>query len=295
MPHSSRGLQAADSSRDLVMRAPGPALRGQVLGYRGFRFGRRAPRRRLLVPDGLVKVMIGFGRPLRTTDAVDPRRSASAPSLVCGLRTTATVGSHAGGLDGVTVLLTPIAAHRIFGVPMSELGGQDLDPVELLGPWARRLVERLAECPGWESRFALLDAALADRLHEGPAYSPEVMGAWRELRRTSGRTPVARLAAEAGWSRRQLERRFLAQVGLPPKQVAQVARLQRALRLRRSGSPWSAVAAEAGYHDQPHFNRHFTSMVGCPPGRFWSARGQSRPGDPLDFLPDHVTSVLLES
>ncbi|GAA1251075.1 AraC family transcriptional regulator [Streptomyces javensis] len=291
--HSPRSLSSAADSRELITRKPGAAVREHVLGYRGFRFGARQPRCRLLVPDGVVKVMLGFGEPVRIADAVDPRQSVTGTSMINGLRATATLGEHTGQLSGVTVMLTPIAAFRFFGMPMAELAERNLDPADLLGREAGRLLCRLSECRDWTARFALLDGVFAARAQAGPECAPEVVWTWRRLGRTHGRIRVGELVTETGWSRRRLERRFREQVGLPPKQFAQVLRLQEALRLQDGGLPWAEAAALAGYYDQAHFTRAFKDRVGCTPGRFGTRRASSKPGDPLDFLPDQVTSVLL--
>jgi AraC-like DNA-binding protein len=279
--------------RELVRGLPSLALRGAVLGYRGFRFGARTPRCRLLVPDGVVKVMLGFAAPVDVIDAVAPRRLAAAASLVNGLRSTATIGQHQGLLHGVTILLSPPAAYRLFAVPTTEWAQLPLDPADLLGPGLAELTERLAECPDWPGRFALLDQALAARLDTGPACRPEVAWAWEELRRTGGRTPVRELACSTGWSRRHLERWFREQIGLTPKGAAQVLRMQSALRLKRAGMPWALAATGAGFHDQPHFSHTFKTMIGCTPGRFHNGRSTGTPDDLLDFLPEQVTSILL--
>lgn len=246
-----------------------------------------------MVPDGVVKVMLGFGEPLRMLDAVRPSAVVRGASLVNAVRTTAAVGEHSGLLHGVTVLLTPLGAYRIFAVPMAEWADHPLDVVDLLGTGAGSLLQRLAECREWGARFDLLDTVLLARLRAGPRLSPEVVWAWRAVRRSQGTVPVAELAAATGWSRRHLERRFLEQVGLAPKRLAQVVRLQRALRLQEDGMSWAQVAAAAEYHDEPHFDRTFKSMIGCTPGRFRVDRAHSAAKDPLDFLPGHITGLLL--
>ena len=281
------------AAREQVSGVPGDELRGLVLGYRGFRFGTHATRRRLVVPDGVVKVMLGFGSPMDLLDAVRPRRLASAVSLVNGLRTTATIGQHHGLLHGITVLLTPPAAYRLFGIPLGELGGLSVDLADLLPRSPQPLTERLVNCRDWPSRFALLDAALAARMRTGPECSPEVTWAWEELRRTAGQVRVTELASATGWSRRHLERRFREQIGATPKESAQILRLQAALRLERAGLPWALAAAGAGYHDQPHFDHTFKAMIGRTPGSFRTGRAAGVPEDPLDFLPEQVSSILL--
>ncbi|MEU2738513.1 helix-turn-helix transcriptional regulator [Streptomyces sp. NPDC007095] len=278
---------------ELACRPAAPALRGQVLGYRGFRFGPRSQRRRLMVPDGVVKIMLGFGASLRIVDALRPTRAASVASLASGVRTTAVVGEHCGLLHGVTVMLTPLAAYRVFAVPMTEWAELDVDPEDLVGRKLRQLTEQLADRPDWESRFALLDRVLTHRLQKGPRCAPEVAWAWDEVHRTGGRIRVDALAAGTGWSRRQLERRFRQQIGPTPKALTQVLRLQEALRHRETGLPWALAAAQAGYHDQPHFDRTFKNMVGCTPSQFRADRTTGAHTGRLDFLPNQITSVLI--
>jgi len=286
--------KARRDDRELVLGHPAPTLADQVLGYRGFRIGARSLRRRLVMPDGVVKVMVGFGEPLRVVDATGARGTVSGTALVNGMGTTATIGEHTGMLDGITVLLPPPAAYRIFGMPMSEVAHGVFDLVDVLGPAMRRLPDRLADGPDWATRFAVLDRFLAARLDSGPHCAPEVDRAWRLLRAGSGRIGIAALATETGWSIRQLQRRFREQIGLSPKALAGVLRMQHALRLADTGIPWAQVAVEAGFYDQPHFVRVFTAMTGSTPCRFRAVRDRVPDWDPQDFLPGLVTGALLK-
>ena len=98
------------------------------------------------------------------------------------------------------------------------------------------------------------------------------------MERAGGGVRVETLAQATGLGARQLERRFLAAVGLPPKTACRVVRFQSALG-RMHGRPrmaLSRVALEAGYHDQAHFTREFRTFAGEPPGAY---RRRRRLGD----------------
>ncbi|AGP60198.1 helix-turn-helix domain-containing protein [Streptomyces rapamycinicus] len=278
---------------ELLCRPAAPGLREQVLGYRGFRFNAIGTRRRLLLPDCVVKVMLGFGDSLRVLSRADPTRSWSAASLANGVRTTAAIGEHTGLIHGVTVLLTPFAAYRLFGVPMSEWAEQSVAPSDLCRSTWAELPARLAGLSDWDGRFALLDQVLGAALESGPSPSPEVTWAWRALQGRAGRFRVEELAAQTGWSRRHLERRFRHETGLTPKDTAQVMRLQAALLRKEAGASWVEAAKQAGYHDQPHFNRTFKAMTGQTPSAFHAHRIAAPPRDAQDFVPGQVTSVIL--
>ena len=79
---------------------------------------------------------------------------------------------------------------------------------------------------------------------------------------------VGTLAAEVGWSRRYLSARFREAIGLPPKALGRVIRVEHAAGRMRAGDPLGDVAYDAGYADQAHFNRDFREIVGCTPTEF---------------------------
>src|SRR5262249_59217722 len=83
-----------------------------------------------------------------------------------------------------------------------------------------------------------------------------------------GRVSIDTLAAKANLSGRQLERRFLDEVGIPPKRLARIVRFQRALRVlaaRQAGERGADLAARLGYADQAHFIRDFREFAGHTP------------------------------
>ncbi|WP_158717804.1 helix-turn-helix domain-containing protein [Streptomyces sp. NRRL F-2664] len=273
-----------------VRSRPGPALRGQVLGYHGYRLPDGLRRTRLEVPDGVVTLVIALDGGLRLT-AGGPSRRAS--SFLAGLRTTATRGEHSGGLHGIEVTFCPLGAYRIFGVPMRCFTEAFTDLSDLLGPSAGLLVEQLQETGSWAGRFALLDAVFTSCAEKGGRVSPEVREALRRLGGDCRPQALPGIAEEVGWSARHLRERFGQQVGLAPKAVARVARLQRALRLQARGLDGAEVAALGGFHDQAHCIREFKAMTGLTPTQFSAHRGGLPAGSPLDRVAGRVTSLLL--
>ncbi|MGP4013247.1 AraC family transcriptional regulator [Streptomyces sp. 4N124] len=79
---------------------------------------------------------------------------------------------------------------------------------------------------------------------------------------------LERLAAEFGTSPFALLRAFRDVYGMPPHAWLTDARVRRARRLLDAGSTPAEVAAAVGFTDQPHLNRHFSRIVGVPPGAY---------------------------
>ena len=71
---------------------------------------------------------------------------------------------------------------------------------------------------------------------------------------------------------------FCAEVGIGPKQLARVARLQRAVALLQGGSgSLAAEAAALGYFDQAHMARDFRALAGVTPAAVRLERGSIFP------------------
>jgi AraC-like DNA-binding protein len=79
---------------------------------------------------------------------------------------------------------------------------------------------------------------------------------------------LERLASDLGTSPFALLRAFRDAYGLPPHAWLTDARVRRALRLLDAGSTPAEAAVAVGFTDQPHLNRHFTRIVGVPPGAY---------------------------
>jgi AraC-like DNA-binding protein len=257
-----------------------PGLRPYLRGYAGYWEAEHSPYRARMVPTARTALVISLGEPfadIRRLDSRVPRDSGSAGSgrigsMVAGMDDGPAECVHHGGQESIRMEFTPLGAYRLFGMPMRELSHQVVELPNVLGRTAGELVERLAATRDWGRRFALLDAALLDRLERGPSPAPEIGRAWALMSASGGTLPVDRIAADVGWSRRYLERRFAEQVGLPPKVSARVLRFHRAMALLEGGAGPAAAAIACGYYDQAHLTRDFRALAGTTPGRIPAAR-----------------------
>jgi AraC-like DNA-binding protein len=83
---------------------------------------------------------------------------------------------------------------------------------------------------------------------------------------------LEQLAADLGTSPFALLRAFRDAYGMPPHAWLTNARVRRARRLLDLGTAPSEVAVAVGFTDQPHLNRHFSRIVGVPPGAYQRER-----------------------
>ncbi|MFC0598906.1 AraC family transcriptional regulator [Streptomyces palmae] len=148
-------------------------------------------------------------------------------------------------------------------------------------------VHRAAEVGNALAADSLLRIALAGllRRYGAPAAPRSVSSAGartalraRELleERMADPPSLDRLAAELGTGPFALLRAFREIHGMPPHTWLTNARVRRARLLLDAGSAPAEVAVAVGFTDQPHLNRHFTRIVGVPPGAYRRGRAPGR-------------------
>nr|WP_319170165.1 AraC family transcriptional regulator [Streptomyces sp. ME08-AFT2] len=130
------------------------------------------------------------------------------------------------------------------------------------------------------------------RLNGGPLPQREVRSAGARVaarargvleERLADPPTLEQLATDLGVSPFSLLRAFRDVYGLPPHAWLTDARVRRARRLLDAGTAPAEAAVAVGFTDQPHLNRHFTRIVGVPPGAYQHERKnvQDPPGSLL--------------
>ncbi|MGH9279602.1 MAG: helix-turn-helix domain-containing protein [Acidimicrobiales bacterium] len=267
---------------------PAARLRPLIDAYIGYRLTGPAGVHRGL-PARHLTCIVSIGAPIHVVGQTDPRQAPGRYEFaLSGLQLSPAFIAHDGHQEGVAIELTPLAARALLGVPAVAVWNTSIEARDILGPAATELWERLNETPGWAARFRVCDEVLGRLVLEARDVNAQVRQAWRRLETSGGTASVAAVAADVGWSRRHLADRFTGEFGLSPKQAARVMRFERARRLlARPDRPALAdVAATCGYYDQPHLNRDFVDLAGCPPGQWMaeelpSVQDLDRPESPV--------------
>jgi AraC-like DNA-binding protein len=264
----------ADGGSESVHRRPPESLRPHVVSYQGYRERTLGSPVRRHPASGFVPLIIGFEAPLRHIDSIDGREKGTTLSFVAGMHDRFAMSEMLGVSCGMQVNLTPLAARALLNVPMHRIANSVLDLEDALRAGGRDLNERLATAPDWDTRFEILDEALAARFAAAQAPSEGTAWAWRQIAASGGRVPIGLLTQELGWSRKRLVAEFRDHIGLPPKLVARIMRFRRAATLiEQGGSPGLAhVALQCGYYDQAHFVRDFRQFSGATPGAHLRSR-----------------------
>jgi AraC-like DNA-binding protein len=261
----------------VARRPPLPELRQYVTSdLEGWQQSRGRAGRLREVPFPGVPLVLNLGAPWQVTNDHAPGSASGHDSFIAGLHTAPSYVEANDTWACIELRLTPLGARRLVGWPMHELANATHALDEIM-PASDALVGRLRETASWAERFDLVEAFLVRRFADAAAPSPASEWSWAQLRRSHGRTGIAEIAEELGWSHRRLIARFRDDFGLAPKALARVIRFDRAVQLLRNPSPpmLAAVAFDCGYFDQAHMNRDFRELAGTTPTALLDGRSAS--------------------
>lgn len=172
-----------------------------------------------------------------------------------------------GPIHDFTILFQPTGLNLLVGIDMTALLNHDPPASDVLGRSAAVLRDAVRNAPDFGQRIAAVERWVEGMLESGGS-DCVIGGASRRMIADWGGARIKDLVAASGLSASQFQRRFAAQVGMPPKLFARTIRFDRALAARRDGSnrSWTDIVHDLGYFDQAHFIRECHAFAGLPPG-----------------------------
>lgn len=177
----------------------------------------------------------------------------------------------------VGAVIRPERAYHLLGLSAHEF--RDLR-IKFDCIWPNRMArieERMSETKSFRERADVMIRFLRASIRQDVAPKNSFLSAYREIVDESGvTTNITDIAKRHGVNDRNLRRQFRKYLGLSPKEMARVARLQQGLKnlSRLPGSNISKLSLDAGYCEQSHFTREFQDLTGMAPGKFASLVGK---------------------
>jgi AraC-like DNA-binding protein len=212
-----------------------------------------------IFPDGCVEVILNFAEPFAQHD--DDSTRVQPRNFIVGQMTRPISISPTGPVQLIGIRFHPGGTTPFFRLPMNELTNQVVE----LGSFARTLEAKLlseaVHLPELKDKVAALQKALLGILRDTRSDFGLLRIAARIIE-SSGMVAVDDLAKKAGLSSRQLERRFLFEVGVGPKLLSRILRFQQVFRAVDANEPaWPKIAVDCGYYDQAHLIKDFRQFA----------------------------------
>ncbi len=230
----------------------------------------KASSKQRIIPDGCLEMIFHLGD-LYKQYLIDGSTIIQPRSFVFGQIT------HP--LDIEPTGETKIFAFRFFPggflpfttLPPAVMQNRAVPLQELYGESGADLEKRILQVETVSERIAICEIFLQNRLsHQN--IDQIIKDNVSLILGHKGNISVSELSRETNIHRKQLERKFSSVVGISPKQLAKIIRIQAILKMltNKQFTSLTALAYEGEYYDQSHFIKDFKEFTGQSPGKFYA-------------------------
>lgn len=221
-----------------------------------------------ILPDGCVELILNFGARFSQHD--DGQLRLQPRSFLVGQMTGPILISPTGPVQLLGIRFHPGGTLPFLRVSLHEITDQVADLGGLSSKLERALLQVSSSALPLHEKTTAVESFLIAQLQKGDQ-DFGLMKLAARIVETGGLVSVDQLATDAGVSSRQLERRFLRDVGLGPKLLGRIIRFQQVFRaVEQSNSAWAGIAIECGYYDQAHLIRDFNQFARQTPAVLFS-------------------------
>ena len=223
-----------------------------------------------IIPDGTIEMAFILGDDIKRYTTGDnfilqPR------AMVLGQTLEPFYIEPTGYVNTFAIRFYPYGFANFVTVPISTLANKET-PIEMLfgEKISKKLAQEIIHATDTKQRIEIIERFLLKKLSEQSTVDKIVKTTMDALLSTKGSTSISDILKEDLSKRRQVERKFVKQIGVSPKQLGKVIRLQSALKmlLNDEGEKLTNIAYESEYYDQSHFIKDFKEFTGISPKEF---------------------------
>lgn len=226
--------------------------------------------RQRILPDGCIEMIFILGDDIKRYTS-DNSFIIQPPSFVLGQITKPFFVEPTGRVCSFGVRFYPYGFANFISTPIRDLANTEMPLSALFGTEAAEiLTQRIINAFDAEARIEIVEEFLIERLENKVSIHDIVQVTIDTMLLTKGGTSIKAMLKDDISKRRQLERKFIDQIGLSPKQLSRVIRLQTALKMMLESHPddLSGIAYRSDYYDQAHYIKDFKEFTGLTPKKF---------------------------
>lgn len=227
-----------------------------------------------LIPFGQVSMLFLFGDPHQySLNGPAEGMQQTADAFMVGQLTKPIWLRFSGHTRLIKVQFKSAGVRQFLPFSMQEFTNvPSVDLNEIWGASVNSLPDQLLHAATDEDRIAVMNNFFEKHLLPSSELIDYVDYTIHQLKANNGNMSIQTLESRLGISSRHLERLFRAKVGLSPKELGKIIRLNYALGQLKEEADMSlsALSYASGYYDQAHFSRDFKCIAGVTPSRILS-------------------------
>ena len=224
-----------------------------------------------IVPDGCMEMIFHYGDPYK--QFLEDGTSILQPQCFVFGQITSPLEIIPTGASGIIAArFQPDGFIPFSSYPIQQMENKAVPLTILFGDKAAVLEKNVLHADSNDNRINFITEFLLDQLNSDEAADRITKTSIETLLQSNGQINVDELADHLQINRRQLERKFSSAIGLSPKQLSKVIRLQSTLKAmqEKQYTSLTSLAYENGYYDQAHFIKDFKEFTGISPKQFYA-------------------------
>ncbi|MCG6141115.1 MULTISPECIES: helix-turn-helix domain-containing protein [Leptospira] len=223
-----------------------------------------------IVPDGCMELAFNFGDPIqRFTN--DKDFVIQPWACLIGQITEPFFIKPTGSVNTFSVRFYPYGIANFFENPLDHYANRETPLDQLFGfDTAKELENQIRKACDTMARIQVIEDFFSKKLKEQITTDRILKITIDTILHSKGNDTIGSILSDENVSRRQLERKFKKQIGLSPKKLERIIRMQAALKMmiHRQSEKLTDIAYEANYFDQAHFIKDFKEFTGLRPKLF---------------------------
>lgn len=223
-----------------------------------------------ILPDGCIEMTFNFGGKIKRYTSQE-EFILHPNAMVMGQRTKSYYILPVGDVDTFAVCFYPLGFANFIQTPLENLVDKETPIVQLFEKTqADELEQHMTHAKDTQERINIIETFLLKKLNSKNTINNIVKSTVETLMTSNGTTPINVILKDNISKRRQIERYFKKQIGISPKQLSKVIRLQATLQLllNKQSETLTDIAYESEYFDQSHFIKDFKELAGVTPKDF---------------------------
>lgn len=161
--------------------------------------------------------------------------------------------------------------HQLLGIPANELIDEIIDLRSLFGQAGEEVTNRLFECTSLQERIKIIESFLIRiSIPINQNVLPLILSSIDFIVSRGGLTSVEQLIQYTGTTRKNIDRKFMENIGILPKRFSNIIKLNVYLKGLRDQQSFKLtdLAYEAGYYDHSHAFKEFKKITGVTPQEY---------------------------
>lgn len=185
---------------------------------------------------------------------------------------------------GFQVVFQPGAMYQLTNINSYELTNLYIDAESIFGNSTILVNEQLCGAKNYTEMIGIVERYLTEHIRRIKLKKHPVDNISKAMIYENDRFALDKFLKAACLSHRQVDRKFKERIGMAPKQFLQMARFDKAFRMKNRfpKKDWLSIALHCGYYDYQHLRKEYKEFTSYSPKQFFAIDN----GAPERFLGD---------